>query len=811
MAKADLHVHSRFSDHPSDWFLQRIGTAESYTDPDYIYRTARSRGMDFVTVTDHNSMEGALLLKELYPDRIIPGVESTAYFPEDQCKIHFLLYGLNETEYREVDRLRTDIYRLRDYVKERKLAYSIAHATYSINNRLTPEHLQKLVLLFDVFEEVNGGRNRRLNSSWSDFLRDLQPRDIDRMYRKYRIEPMSEEPWRKGFTGGSDDHGGLFIGMTWTESPGDSIEEFLEGLRNRRSDGKGRHNDYKGMVFSFYKVAIDFARQKSESFQQSPVSQFSSLLFEDRKMTILDRIKLFWLRSNKADRIRTLAADLIETAQAERYLGKIDERHDAIYGHLTQISDEFIRILLSSLESDIENGNVINIVRNLSAALPGFFLSVPFVTSFKHMYGIRSLVEDLRRESGKEIVNRSPKVLWFTDTLNDLNGVSVTLRTVARLAHRQERDITLVTSMIEEERDPDLPPNILNLEPIHHFPLPYYEKQIMKIPSFMKTLDEIYRLDPDEIIISTPGPIGLIGLALGKLLNVKVSGIYHTDFTMEAVQIVDESISTAMEGYIRWFYEQMDRILVPTEEYIRILEPRGYDLARMGVFRRGMDTETFHPVPGRDASFLQKTLNLKPGFNLIYAGRISKDKNLDALLDVYKRLIRQDKRMNLIFLGDGPYLPELQKAYKGNRRVVFTGKIPNTDLPDYYSAADLFLFPSISDTFGMVILEAHACGLPCIVTDQGGPQEIVQDGETGYVLSAGEPDAWVETVLRMKRISEEHPEQYAAIRKACRDHIVRNYNWNRVLDDISVPRNGAAVSLPRDQESVGDDAETVTA
>ncbi len=99
MAKADLHVHSSYSARPSEWFLQRLGTRESYTDPETIYREALKQGMDFVTITDHNTIEGALILKERHPERVFTGVEATTYFPETGCKVHLLVYGFNEAQF----------------------------------------------------------------------------------------------------------------------------------------------------------------------------------------------------------------------------------------------------------------------------------------------------------------------------------------------------------------------------------------------------------------------------------------------------------------------------------------------------------------------------------------------------------------------------------------------------------------------------------------------------------------------------------------------------------------------------------------
>ncbi|HDP80740.1 MAG TPA: PHP domain-containing protein, partial [Spirochaetes bacterium] len=244
MARVDLHVHSKYSKHPSNWFLQRIGASESYTDPQEVFDIARDRGMDFVTITDHNKIEGSLLLKEKYPERAFTGVESTAYFLEEKCKVHILIYGLDERQYGEVQRLRTDIYQLRDFIKENRLAHSVAHGTYSVNGKLSLAVLEKLILLFDVFEGINGARIRMHNNTWIRALMNLTPEIIEDLYGRHRIEPMSTDPWIKGFTGGSDDHAGLFIGKTFTVTDTNSIEGFISALRDKKTLPDGRHNDY---------------------------------------------------------------------------------------------------------------------------------------------------------------------------------------------------------------------------------------------------------------------------------------------------------------------------------------------------------------------------------------------------------------------------------------------------------------------------------------------------------------------------------------------------------------------------------------
>jgi hypothetical protein len=211
MAKADLHVHSKYSNRPNEWFLQRLGAAQSYTEPEAIYDRAMKAGMHFVTITDHNTIEGSLQLAGKYPEAFT-GVQTTTYFPEDHCKVHLLIYGLNGDPFDEVQRIRKDIYQLRDYVVEQQLAHSVAHAAYDINRRLTTAHLEKLAVLFDVFEAINASLNVPSNEVWYHWLKYLTKESLSDLEEKHRLLAQHEDSWIKGFTGGSDDHGGLFIG-----------------------------------------------------------------------------------------------------------------------------------------------------------------------------------------------------------------------------------------------------------------------------------------------------------------------------------------------------------------------------------------------------------------------------------------------------------------------------------------------------------------------------------------------------------------------------------------------------------------------
>ena len=782
---ADLHVHSRYSEHPSEWFLQRIGANESYTEPEAVYAMAKAQGMNFVTITDHNSMEGVLKLKERHPDDVFTGVEATAYFPEDGCKVHVLVWGLDEAEFAVIQERRTDIYALRDYLRERGLAHSVAHGTYAVNGSLTCDHLEKLVLLFDVFEAINGARHRRNNDPWHHLLAHLTPAHLAALEHKHGIAPFSTTPWIKGFTGGSDDHAGLFVGKTCTVCAARTPDEFVARIRQRQTVPTGRHNDYQSLALSIYKVAHDFSQQAHGPAASPLLGQLNNMLFGTGGLGFAGalRMRRIKMACRRGDSMNARLLDLIQTLHDTRGL-PMEQKTALVCQHVTAIADEFLRKMLKSLDADLQTGNLLGIVSGISSSMPGLFLSVPFFTTLYHINESRPLADELRTRLEISAPVHTKCVLWFTDTLTELNGVAVTLQNIGRLDAGSKAHVRIVASLAPGECHDDLPSNLVNLPHIHSFSLPYCEQVDVKIPSVLASLDIIQRLDPDQIIISTPGPVGLIGLLAGKLLNVKTSGVYHTDFTLQASRIAgDDSLPGMLEAYTRWFYQTLDEIHVPTRQYMRILEGRGFDHAKMRLFRRGIDARLFRPHAEARAA-VNERLGIQTGINLLYAGRVSKDKNIDFLLDTYRLLIKWRPAVNLIVVGDGPHLDAVRAAARTLPRIVCVGRVPHAELPKYYSAADLFVFPSTTDTFGQAVFEALACGLPAMVSDQGGARELVDHGATGFIVPADDPANWAQSIKDFIVMTEHAPTRHAAMRRLARRRVLQHADWRTTLQEI---------------------------
>ena len=781
MAQVDLHVHSKYSNHPSEWFLQRLGASESYTEPETIYKLARKRGMDFVTVTDHNRIKASMELVKKHPKHCFTGVESTAYFPEDNCKVHILIYGLDREQFTKIQKKRLNIYNLREYLKKQDLACVVAHATYSVNGKLTLDHLEKLILLFNHFEGRNGSRSTLHNDVLSRVLMGLTKEDIERLQQKHQIAPWGPTPWEKSLTGGSDDHAGFFIAKTSTQAEAGTPAEFLEQLKQGRTQPQGRQNGFQGLTFAIYKIAFDFSQHKSTAFAQSTISDLTGYLFNDtKKLSFRDRLRLNKMKSQKNNAIYQNIVKLIETSRTLNE-DDIDARLDLLYDCISDISDQYFRSLLTSLNTNIEEMDIVQIIQGLSSSIPGIFLSIPFFSAFKHMFGERELIKDLEVKWGKQVCLQPKRILWLTDTLTDLNGVSMTLQTIGKLAEEKNYAIRMLSSLTAEQQEHDIPQSTLVTPPLYSFQLPHYEDLNINVPSVLRMLKQVYEYNPDEIYISTPGPVGMLGMLIGRMLGTEIKGIYHTDFTMESEAIIAEpAISNMIEQYSRWFFNQVDTLLVPSSEYIQLLKGRGYRYRHMERFKRGLRTEHFRPLDLPRPTGLQLP-------KLLYVGRISKDKNLDFLIHGYRQLRHIYPGISLTFAGVGPHLESLQDDCSDLPEVSFLGRVPYQNLPQLYNEHDLFLFPSVTDTFGMAVLEAQACGLPAIVSNIGGPKEIVRHGMTGYVLPVDDVQSWVDCLSRLIDDFLISGSLCQELGDAAREHIVSHYSWDTILKEMVAP------------------------
>ncbi len=790
-AKADLHIYSKFSDRAADWVLRRLDFPASFSDPRDVYDSLRARGMTFVTLTDQNTIAGCLEIGGL-PGTFI-SEEVTAKFPEDGCRVNVLVYGITEAQHRELQALRENIYDLQKYVTAAGIAHAVAHPLHALREDLKPRHLQKLALLFRHFEGVNGRYSAILSDVARFALGRLTARDIERFASATGIEPTHEEAERKVFVGGSDDHGGIFPARAWTETADSaSVGEFLENVRAGRCEAAGRSGSALAMAHGTYNVAFAFAKARLSVKAHEPgvglIEKMFSRFMEGRdptEFTFGEKLnflaqgvvsgKIFEMaRPGHTSLWKELATyfsePTVKAALAEATEG-VEESERRAFLMANLIANQLGFRFFNQFIGQITSGKIIESIQTISPLVPIIALLSPYIHAFRmpKREWLSSMSHGLCGDVPDELTNR--RRVWFTDTLEDVNGVATTIKRMTTAGVAAGHDLTVVVSS-PEIAEMGIP--LKNFPPVGEFELPEYELQRLSFPPVLEMAEWMASRNVGEVIISTPGPVGLAALAAAKVLGVRTAGIYHTDFPQYVRILTDDSfMETLTWNFMHWFYSQFDVVWVNSEDYRKEWVARGIPKERLKILPRGLDIELFHPSR-RDDGFWRDR-GLRDGeLAMLYVGRVSKEKNLDVTVAVVRKLADAGVKVRPIFVGDGPYRAEMGRALPD---AIFTGVLRGMDLATAYASADFFVFPSTTDTFGNVILEAQASGLPTIVSDVGGPRDLVDDGVDGFITRAFDAEAIATRVREIAGDTELRERMGEAARTA-----VESRDWARAFE-----------------------------
>lgn len=286
-------------------------------------------------------------------------------------------------------------------------------------------------------------------------------------------------------------------------------------------------------------------------------------------------------------------------------------------------------------------------------------------------------------------LKNAKKILIITDTYeNQVNGVVRTLDATARCLKQKGFDVQFLTP-----------------KDFYGFPWPFYKEVSMALPLYWIASRKIKQYNPDYIHIATEGVVGLMGRLFCKMNKVPYTTSYHTRFPeyLKKMHYIPLTVSYA---YLRWFHSHSKKVLVPTLSMKEILDEKNFK--NVVVWHRGVDLETFKPYP--------KSLDSKRPI-ITYVGRVSVEKNIQAFIDLKTEGTK-------IIVGDGPICEQLQKE---NPDIKFFGVKKGEELAKLYSEGDVFVFPSKSDTYGLVLLESLACGVPFAAYPEPGPIDIAKN------------------------------------------------------------------------------------
>jgi len=779
--RIDLHVHSKFSSKPSQWFLQKLGCPESFVEPELLYRLARQKGMDMVTISDHNTIEGALAIAHL-PGTFI-SEEISCFFPEDGCKIHVLAWDINERIHEDVQKLRSDLYELVAYLRQSGIRHGVAHPLFACNDKLTPEHLEKMLLLFNTFE-INGTRDGMQNNHLRKILGLLDSRVMEKLADKHGIEPVGENPWKKSVTGGSDDHSGLNIARIHTEvQDADDLPSFFAGVAGRRSRARGEHASPLTMAHNLYGIGYQFFKAKygleskvnkdrflkfldvslaPESADPRGVSgAFIKLQAAINNSGVLRRGSM--LPEKPAALLKAMAEQVFQQDpdfldRARRAPEIRNESEERWFDFTNRTSHKVLSHYAEKLLDNVTGANIFEIFQTVASAgalytaLSPYFVAYTLFTKDRAFCRLAlAQIKSLGRGAPLTSKQQKPfKLAHFTDTFCDTNGVAITLQEHIRLAEKTgDKDFTVVTSHPAVDDAPCFDskgPHLRNFAPIGEYELPEYPELKLLYPPVLEMLRYVYENEFTHIHVATPGPVGLTGMLVARILKLPIAGTYHTALPQYAGKLTgDHAMEDLMWRFMVWFYNELDTVYTPSNAIGRELAEKGVHAHKLHTYPRGVDTRRFTPAK-RNGFFKRYQLNGGP--KLLYVGRISKEKNMPLLEQVFREVVAKAPGVDIVMVGDGPYRKEMEANLQG-LNCVFTGTLEGEDLAQAYASSDIFLFPSTTDTFGKVVLEAQASGLPVIVTDQGGPQENIIPGETGAIVPGDDPRAFSNAVLSL--------------------------------------------------------------
>ncbi|WP_433745992.1 glycosyltransferase family 4 protein [Falsibacillus pallidus] len=329
------------------------------------------------------------------------------------------------------------------------------------------------------------------------------------------------------------------------------------------------------------------------------------------------------------------------------------------------------------------------------------------------------------------------KIALFTDTFfPQVNGVARTLKRYIDYLESQGIEYQVFVPSIEDC------PAYPNIHQFASYPFFFY-KECRTAVVLPRTVEvRLKEFSPDIIHVATPLTMGLIGARLAKKLGIPAVASYHTHFDQYLEYFKLKWLSSIVWKYMKWFHDPFQRIFVPSQETYSYLLNRSFQ--NISIWSRGVDSDLYHPM--------KKTVKIREKYQLgdrkilLYVGRLSPEKDVEILNQVIQQFPESYKnQIHWLIVGDGPSRMEMQSKLAGHP-VTFTGYLGGEELAEVYASSDLFVFPSASETFGNVVLEAMASGLPVITSNKGGVKNIVKHGKNGYMCPEKNVNEFIQSI-----------------------------------------------------------------
>lgn len=346
---------------------------------------------------------------------------------------------------------------------------------------------------------------------------------------------------------------------------------------------------------------------------------------------------------------------------------------------------------------------------------------------------------------------REPVVVCVSDNLDEVNGIALASRIQLRELRRLGRDAWLFGPAFHTRRPRREGADDRMILAAGRFSMDqagYAQSElvVLRLRSFLDFL----RAHPVDVIeFETPGPVSSLCLVVAKLAGIPTVSHYRTDIMVYSDLLMKGRLGKRLvQWWTRTFTRLAGPVIVPSDAYRDKVAAMGVAPSRIRKLPRGVDLEFFRPDLRDPGTWVRFGIP-DDGPKLLYVGRVSVEKNLAALAEAFREALKTRPDLRLIVVGDGPYLEEMKAVLQSCGRAHFTGVLRDGTLARVFASADLFVFPSLADTFGNSVVEALACGLPCLVSDLGGPQEIIVPDVCGTIFKHDEPGALRDGILAM--------------------------------------------------------------
>jgi phosphatidylinositol alpha 1,6-mannosyltransferase len=357
------------------------------------------------------------------------------------------------------------------------------------------------------------------------------------------------------------------------------------------------------------------------------------------------------------------------------------------------------------------------------------------------------------------------KIAYFIGTLRKEDGVTTILLHLIQEARKKGIESIIITGWAQDTSISPVP--VIQVPSVM---FPFYREYRLSIPGIHGFEKKLNEFKPDVIHLQSPDTIGWAGLKYAKKYNIPIIATFNTNFIKYLVYYHAAFLSSFFKSILRKLYNQM--ALVTTPSSVTTEELKADKIKNVETVSWGVDFTKFNPS-FRSEEWRQKILKGKLGKILLCVCRLTWEKDLRTLAEAYQMLKKKRDDFAMVIAGEGPNQKELESLMPG---AVFLGHIEGKELSEAYASSDILLFPSSTETFGNVTVEAMAAGIIPIVANAGGSKSLVKEGETGFLAEPKNARDFYEKTNALL----DDPDLQQKIRAADLE-FVKDFSWEKVF------------------------------